>query len=519
MNPNIVRHIVVQGDTPFLAAGTEVWSYVGGRIQWNVAHGQPVAYLKSNDGKPPVAIDLAGLTDATKHRLLIGVGDSVDGSKGIVTGVRHFGSEEIGNCDIEHTSVASPVCGNPHVQDLYLDCVNCDVNYTLEFGVRDNHTQSYTDKIKDYANHFVGFTPNCKQCNDCDTTVTCDEVVDGLLNNFYQPGGRKLPGGAPYPDYRHVLDDYAFDLHKVYNRSLTFCLSFSAPASDCEDCHQLPAFASATIGGVAVDLSAITTPTDNTAIFRAQMEQVTHMINTAFSESATVSGKAYLTGVNYNTCCPLQLHVNTDDAAFAIADVNAALAPTVDVNPFDVGQPGEGYTCGLRIISAPLSGECGCDVDRLLQSYFRKVRISAIGEGWEKTLNADIQKAEIPGGFGTMVQHQELTQNRGGSGRTFSAGAQRGGWLGNHRADSHVNRAVTARCDKDYCSYYVRSRYHFANQSNQLDTRVINSFVHVESDATAVNAEVKAFIDKMATLSTICDDVNTVQCEPLVKTC
>jgi hypothetical protein len=520
MNPTIVRQIVVQGDTPFLTAGTKVWDYVGGRIQWNVAHGQPVAYLKSDDGKPPVAVDLAGLTEANKYRFLIGVGDSPQGSKGVVTGVRHLGAEKIGNSYLEHTSVASPVCGNPAVQDMYVSCVSCDTNYTVELGVRDNHTQSYTDTYKDYANWFMGYTPNCKQCADCDTTITCGEVVDGLIKNFYQPGGRTLPGGQPYPDYRQAVDDYPFQVTKIYDRSLTYCLSFAAPASDCEDCHQLPAFDSVTIGGTVIDLSAVVTPTDNTVLFRSQLDQVENIINTALDASETVSGRAYLTGVNYNTCCPMQLHVNTDDADFVLTgDGDVVVTPSVDVNPFAVGQPGENFTCGLRIIGAPLEAQREEEVDRMLQSYFRKVRITAIGEGFSDSLVADIQKAEIPGGFGTMIQHAELTQSRGGSGRDFSSGSQRGGWLGNHRSDSHVYAAVTARKDKDYCSYYIRSRNQFANQSNQLDTQVINSFLHVESDATAVNAEVKAFIDKLATLSMVNAEVTTVTCEPLVKTC
>lgn len=518
MNPNITRHIVVDGDVSFVPTGTPVYSYIGGKVRYNVAHGQPIAYLKATDGKVPVTIDVTELDDSNKHRLLIGVGDSSQ-KNGVVDGIRHLGSEEIGNCDIEAMSVASPTCGNPEVYDMYFDCVSCDETYTIEIGVRDNFTQSYAHSHKDEANWYVSYKPNCKQCNECDRDIECDEVVDGLVANFYQKDGYVMKNGQPYPDFRRSVDDYPFDLHKLYGRSLTYCLSFETPGTECEDCQTLPAFSNVTVGGVAIDLSGITTPTDDTAVFKAQLEQVVAVINEAFDEDAVVNGRAYVTGVNYNTCCPMQLHINTDDVDFVAEDVNGVLTPNVDKSPFGVGEPGEGFTCGIRVIGAPLSEDCDCDLNRLLQSYFRKVRIQAIGEGFVDTREASIQKAEIPGQFGTMIQHMELTQNRGGSGRDFSAGAQRGTWLGNHRKDSHVRRAVTAKCHKDYCSYYTRSRLHFPNQSNQLDSRVMISYFHVESDAVTANAEVKAFLDKMAELSITCADVPTIQCTPLSVAC
>lgn len=516
MNSHITRHAVIQGDTPFLAKDTPIYGLVGGVIQYNVAHGQPVAYLKSKDCKIPTAIEVGDLDDTNKHLLRIGVGHAPLG-RGPVTGIRHLGSEEVGNCDINDMSVASPCCGNPHVYDMYFDCVDCDTTYTIEIAVRDNFTQSYTDKYKDEGSIFVSYTPNCKQCNDCDTSITCDDVVDGLIKAFRQEYVEGTCENTKYyPDFRQSKQDFPFDVHKIYDRELVYCLSFSDVGEECEECTTLAAFTTATVGGVDVDLSAITTPTDDTALFRYQLTQVQNMINDAFAAAdETVGGRAYVTGINYNKCCPLQLHVNTNDAAFAIAGVD----PSKDENPFDEGKPGEGFTCGIRVISAPLSEECGCDLNRLLQSYFRKVRVSPIGDGFVDSCEATIQKAEIPAQFGTMIQHQELTQTAGGSGRQYSRGAQRGTWLGNHRDDSHVKQAVTARCEKDYCSYYIRSTVHFRNVANQPDSRIMESYFHVESDAATVIPEVEAWLNKMAELSVTCADVPTVQCTPLSTEC
>lgn len=517
-NVQITRHIVVNGDLGLKTAAIPLYALVGGKIQWNVSVGEPVAYLTDKTGRIPVTTSTATIDDTNKHRVRFGVGHST-GFNGVVDSIRHAGSEEMGNCDIEAMSVASPTCGNAEVKDLYFDCVNCDDAYTVELGVRDNFTQSYAPKMKDYANWYASYTPNCKNCNDCDGTTTCDEVVDGLMDNLLQPNGRTLPNGKPYPDYVHPKDDFPFDVHKVYTRSLVYCLSFEAPASECVSCNQLTAFDNVTIGGVAIDLTGVVTPTDNTAIFRSQLEQVTAIINDAIAADDAVNGRAYITGVNYNTCCPLQLHINTDDATLAIVDNALATLVPIETNPFDVGQPGEGFTCGIRIIAAPLSGSCETLITKPLAMYGRKVSIRAIGDGFKDSREADIQKMEFPGQFGTLIQYQELTQDRGGSGRGYSGGNQVGTWLGGPRADSKVRNAITAKCGADYCSYYVRSRVHFINQFDQQDSKIMDSFVHVESDATTANAEIKAFLDKLASLSTACRDVPEIQCTPLATTC
>lgn len=517
-NTQITKHVVVDGDLGLKTAGVPLYALRGGKIQYNVTVGQPVAYLKDSEGRIPTTVVTADINDANKHRIRFGVGHSTK-FNGVVDSIRHIGAEEIGNCDIEHMSVASPTCGNPAVQDFFFDCVSCDETYGIEIGVRDNFTQSYTKTQKDYIDYVAAYVPNCKNCNDCDGTVTCDEVVDGLLDNLLQPNGLVLPNGLPYPDYVNFKDDLPFDVHKLYNRELTYCLSFAAPASDCEGCNQLTAFANITIGGVEIDLTDIVTPTDDTVLFKAQLEQVVAVINDGFDASTTVKGKAYITGVNYNTCCPMQLHVNTNDADFAI-NVNdgglpVLLAPKVDKDPFT----DTGFTCGIRVIAAPLSGDCECLITKPLAMYGRKVRIQALEGGFKDSKSVDIQKMEFPGQFGTLIQYQELTQDLGGSGRNYSAGNQVGTWLGGPRADAKVRNAITAKCDKDYCSYYVRSRSHYLNQADQQDSRVIDSFIHVESDATTANAEIKAFLDKWATLSTSCIDVPEIQCTPLSVSC
>lgn len=515
-NAQITKYITVCGDVGLKPAGEPLYALRGGKIQWNVSVGEPVAYLTTK-GTIPETIGVADLTDANKHRFRFGVGHSSD-KTGVVDSIRHLGAEDIGNCDIEDMSVNSPKCGNPEVHDLYFDCVECGETYTINIGVRDNFTQSYTKAHKDYADWWLSYTPNCSSCKDCDTDITCEKVVDGLMEQFHQPNGLTLPNGRPYPDYRGTRPDYPFDLHKIYGRGLIYCLAFNTPETDCENCTELPAFADVTVGGETIDLSGLVTPTDDTAIFRAQLEQVAAIINEAFEDSEDVNGRAYITGVNYNQCCPIQLHINTDDADLAIVGVDGPLVP-IETNPFAEGEPGEGFTCGLRVISAPLSGSCECLITKPLAMYGRKVRIDAVGDGFQDSHSEKIQKMELPAQFGALVQYEELLQDRGGSGRTYSGGNQVGGWLGGPREDSFIRNASTAKCEKDYCTYRIRSRKHHLNSGHRQDSRVINSFINVESDATTANAEIKELLDKLAELSIFCADVPEIECTPLSVAC
>lgn len=517
-NSQIDRHVVVQGDLPLAAAGQPFFSVVGRRIVYNVRVGEPFAIIYPKSGIPQT-IDAAGLTADNVHRVRFGVGHSTKGSSVLADSVRYIGAPEIGNCNIEHISTSSPKCGNPEVRDMYFDCTACDETYTISVEYRDNFTRSHTKINAEWAKYLGSYTTNCKQCNDCDTTVTCDEVVDGVIESILQEKPLMVREGQPYPDYPGTQTNLPFDIHKLYSRSLVYCLGFGDIDGECENCTTLDSFVSATVDGVAIDLSGLVDPTDDSMIYREQLETVALLINQAFKDSAVVDGRAYITGVNYSKCCPLQLHINTDDAAFALETVAGVLAPAKDYDPFAAGEAGEGFTCGIRVITAPLSADCECYITKPLASYISQVRITAIGDGFKDSKEATIQRAEIPGQFGSQIQYEELYQDVGGSGRNYSAGAQRGTWTGVPRKDDRLVQAITARCDKDYCSYYIRSRVTPLTSTFQTGEYVINSKIHVESDALVANAAIKEFLDAWALLSMSCVDAPETTCTPLIVSC
>ncbi len=510
----IQRHIVGKGNRALVAKDTPVYQLAGGRIHYNVAPGQFVAYFESSDGQIPLAIEAADITSKNVHRVRFGVGYSTNGVT--VDAIRYLGTEKIGNCDIEHMSVASPKCGNPAVRDFYFDCVSCDETYTIAVGVDDNFTRSFAPLQKSYAEYFGSYVPDCTTCDGCDTEVDCKDIVHGLVESIRGDRGVMI-GDKPYPDYRKPDLCPPFHITAICPVSRVYCLSFTDPDSECEKCETVSAITEVTIGGTAYPLVGTVLPDDTSQTARVQLQSVVDQINQLFDDNLGLDmGRAYLTGVNASSCCPLQLHVNTSDDTFAIT----GLTPAEDYNPFDVGQPGEGFSCGIRVIAAPIEGDCSCYIDKAAAFYGANIRIEARGDGFQDSKEVAVQNMELPGQFGRLIQWMEVAQDRGGSGRNYSAGHQGGTFLGVPRDDSRYVASYMAECEEDYCSYYIRSREHIRNQaSGKPDSFLIDSYIHVPSGDDVTQTAVEEFLTLWADLSITCADEPVISCTPLDPSC
>lgn len=517
MITQIKRHVVTKEDLGFVAAGTPLFVKAGKRIHYNVLPGQLVAYLETKTGVP-LTIGPGDLTASNVSKLRIGVGYSKDGVT--VEDIRHIGVEKAGNCDVEHMSVASPKCGNPAVKDFYAKCLSCDETYTIAVGVEDNFTRTFGKFQASEAEYIASYVPDCTTCDDCDVQVDAKEIAQGLVNNLqYDP--QLTVGGKPYPD--HIADDriLPFGVHAICENDYTFCLSFTDPDAECDTCTTLGSITQVSIDGAPTDIVGGSIPSDPTLASYVQLQSVVDQINEAFALSETADGHAYLTGVNANGCCPLQLHVNTTDPAFVLTGGAGAIAPTETSTNFQVGDAGEGYDFGIRVIAAPITPDCNCYLDRPLHFYGVKLDIDARGEGFVFTKTVDRQLMELPGGFGRSVQWQELTQDYGGSGRDYAGGGTGSTWIGAPRDNSLYgkNGAVTADCDTSYCSYYVRSRQHYYGVDHQDKVFLVDSFVHIPSNHLVTAAELKTLLETWGTLSISCDEVPTLDCTPLGTTC
>ena len=519
-NPNNIRHAVAKGDLGFAAAGTPLYSIIkagsGGRRSrptkvYNIPVGQMALWLEPTDGSIPVTIAEGDITEANKHRLVWAVAQSSTNTTQ-TDSFRYLGARKMGNCEIEHISNSSPTCGNDSVSDVYFDCVGRGKAYTLAVSVRDNYTQAYTKAMKDKTTYLLGGVVGKPACTDCPADITCEEVVDAIIKNYYLPEGFTLPNGQPYPDQQLGELTHQFAVHKIYNRSLKYCLSFTGE-------NTLAAFKSATIGGQEVDLSDIVTPTDSSMIYRGQLSAVRDRINQALADTDGVEGRAYVTGNSYHSDCPLTLHVNTNDAGFAITDTSLAVLAATETNPFGAGEPGEGYTCGIRVIAAAVTGDDSDLVNRPDDFLAREVTIEARGEGFVDAKTAIIQRISFPSQFGNAIRYWELEQQPIGMGIQVSGGSSNETWSGAVRKDSRLRLIPKADPTKDYCSYYIRSRPHVLTAAYAQTTRVMFSYLHVESDAATTIAQVEAVLQKLADLSMSCTDAIEVSCTPLETSC
>lgn len=517
---NITRHITTKGNLPHLDVGTPVYVASGDDIVPNLQVGQLVYFLEDRFDPFQVAINPDDIKASDVHRLRVGVGHAKAPRKnGIADSIRFLGVEKAGNCDMEHASTASPRCGSPKVVDAYFDCTNCDETYSIAVGVDDNFTRSFAPSMRSFADWIGAYKPNCKTCEGCDTDVTCDDVVKGLIKSVYSKEA-PLIDGKPYPDYSHPELDPPFHLTQVFSRDIRYCLSFTAPGSDCEICDRVSAITEVTIGGVAYTLTGTVLPEDNTQTGRLQLFRIVDQINALFAEHLPGEGSAYVSGVDTgDSCCPLNLYVNTSDATFAIT----GLAITAENDPFAVGGPGEGFTCGIRAISGPVVNECGPYVERDQLFNGANIRIEQRSDGFQgfqDFKSVTVQELALPGMYGTQVQNQEIYQTPGGSGRNYSRGYQGGKWLGQPRNDSRFVQAPVAECDTDYCQYHIRTKQYFINAgSNQDNFYRIGSYINVPSGDTVTQASVELLLTTWADLSVNCQDVPTVGCTPLGQSC
>jgi hypothetical protein len=529
-----LRHIVTRGDMAPVAAGQPVSVRAGKRRNYNVAEGQLVFYVK--EGATTRTVDAASLTVADIPKLLIGVGHIQDKKKGIVDSIRHIGVEHISGCNLESLDVSAPRCGTPDVVDFYFGCIDCDHTYTVKVGVDDNLTRSYAPFMKSEAEYFVSATPDCNSCDNCPQEATCDAIVCDLVDRLNDDIREEFH----YPDYKGMNKEIPYRAVKLHDRSLIYCLSpIDTDGAECKNCYAFAGINKVVVGEASVDLVGTLNPADNTQTLRAQIQSIADQINEAFEAGpGRHAGHAFITGNEFGTCCPIQLHVNTCDANFAIRNLadDADIVPTKDYNPFtahgslqvdpncqDCGSAPttRNFDCGIRVIAAPIDATSSCYLEKPLAFYGRKVNIYPIGDGWahKQWKVENVQRMVLPSGFGSWIQYQEYRQPVGGSGRDYSWSNTNQGWLNLPDARSRVVNAITADADEDYCSYHLISSYPKTNALSERAYGRVYSHVHIPSGDTTTKTAFENFLVALAAFSPGCPPVEAVTCEPFVGAC
>lgn len=521
---NIKKHVVTKGDLAMVAGGQPLFDcpVPGGKVYYKVVPGQLVAYTEEV-GSIPQTVDAAGLSAVDSSKLNIGVGIDTTGD-GAADQIRLIGSDHISGCNLDNLSVSPPQCGVPEVVDFFYDCTQCNETYSLKVSYDDNMTRSYSKAFKSAAEVVGSMVTECHSCDDCAPEHNCKEVACGLVDALNNDRDLKIRDKA-YPDWKQGRGvKPPFRAVRLHERTVVYCITPTAAATDCEDCNTIPAITEATVNGTTVTLTNNLNPADNTTTLVSQLEAIAAQIERAFEdEIGPHSGSAFVTKGTGN-CCEIQLHVNTCDATFAIGDGVTPLVACTDENPFqtytkdpncvDCTPAPETYTlsCGIRIISDPVEMPCDCYMNQPQSFWGRIITVEPIGDGWSlgKTKVDKVQKMELPAGMGSMIQWLEYQQMPGGKGRNYRGSSPRQGWFS--LPEGRIKEAPTADCKKTYCSYFLNSHLGTTSVTNEYRRNNILSGVHIPQPDTTTKTDWEAFLTALIAVSPNCSPLGAVTC-------
>ena len=460
-----INYITANTDLALPAADTVILSKPNasgrGAVK-NLRHGQLVVV----DPMTGLAVDDSNIGGyANADRLIFGVGVDSSGKGLMADVIRRSAGDEFFGCTLKYLNVQAPVCGTPHIQDIFFKCVEANETYSLKISWEDYETRSEEPWNRDRDVVATYYTSNT-DCDACNVDFSCTNLACGLIEDFNNnledidwdwagKGGNQAP-------LKMVRLFAGGDTTKV------FCITPDDTA--CENCATTEAITEFTFndgsGAVTTQLENSTDPGDATVTLLSQLETIVDQINEVIAEKG--NGYAVLTK-GIGKCCEYQIHVNTCDENFTIGDGVTPLVPCVNEDPTanvtlpitcgdctDVAPTGV-WTCGVRLIADPVVVDCGCYGPNPLPIFFgRNIYVDAIGDGWKasSTYKREYQAMSLPENFGAQVYEQEYESDNGGWGRTHDD------WLtlkGPKMAHYKNDRTAgpLASCDYDYCTWDI----------------------------------------------------------------
>jgi hypothetical protein len=160
-------------------------------------------------------------------------------------------------------------------------------------------------------------------------------------------------------------------------------------------------------------------------------------------------------------------------------------------------------------------------MDKPLSFYGRKLNILPFGEGWKRKpwRVVEVQAMELPAGFGSWIQWLEYQDLPEGRGRRFSRSNVNKGWANLPGKKARIRNAVTAECDTNYCSYYLKTFAEKRKLNGEYGVLTVHSNVHIPStDATTV-AQWEAFFAALIGFNPTCKALTTVTCDTSLGSC
>lgn len=179
------------------------------------------------------------------------------------------------------------------------------------------------------------------------------------------------------------------------------------------------------------------------------------------------------------------------------------------------------YTCGIRVIAEQIKGDCDCFMDKPLAFYGRKIDILPFGDSWTHGYwkTTEVQAMELPAGFGAFIQWLEYQTLPEGRGRRYDRSNTNKGWANLPGNKARIKNAVTARCDKNYCSYYLKSFVDNIKLDKRRGVTTVHSNLHIPStDSTTITAW-EDFLTALIALNPNCKSLTVVNCDTDLGSC
>lgn len=179
------------------------------------------------------------------------------------------------------------------------------------------------------------------------------------------------------------------------------------------------------------------------------------------------------------------------------------------------------YTCGIRVIAEQIKGDCGCYLEKPLAFYGRRLELHPFGGGWTTNYwkTVEVQAMELPAGFGSWIQWLEYSTEPEGRGRRYDRSNVNKGWANLPDKKSRIKNAVTARCDKSYCSYYLKSFLENKRIDDRRGFLTLHSNIHIPSTDSVTVTAWEDFMDALIALNPSCKTLTTVNCDTALTSC
>lgn len=180
------------------------------------------------------------------------------------------------------------------------------------------------------------------------------------------------------------------------------------------------------------------------------------------------------------------------------------------------------FPCGVRIIAEQVKGDCNTPyLPKTKAFYGRKLNILPYGDGFDSAswLVAEVQAMELPAGFGAWIQHLEYQTEPDGRGRGYDRSNINKGHYNTPGNKARIRNAYTARCDKNYCSYYMKSHVEKRRLSRDYGVLNIHSNLHIPNTDSTTITSWETFWAAVIALNPTCKTLTAVNCTTSLGGC